>query len=165
MRANRRNPKPNATETNGPNRGPDRAPEFGCAFATDVTPNVTVVFTADPAGVRVAGLKPHARYDGWPEQAKLTVPVKLLIGVTVSVAFTGAELVSVPLLGLMVSEKSGGGGTVMVTVTAADVEPEKAVAPPYCAVMESLPAGKVVVEKVATPAALREPVPIEVAPS
>lgn len=88
-----------------------------------------------------------------------------MIGVTVRAAFAGVELFSVPLEGLMLREKSGGRGAVTVTMTAADVEPEKAVAPPYCAVMESLPADKVVVEKVATPEALREPVPMDVTPS
>ena len=81
-----------------------------------------------------------------------------------SAAVAGTELFSVPLVGLILSEKSGGGGAVMVTMTAADVEPEKAAAPPYCAVIESLPADKAVVERVATPEALREPVPMDVAP-
>jgi len=87
-----------------------------------------------------------------------------LTGVTASVAVAGAELVSVPLVGLMFNEKSGT-GTVMVTVTADEVEAAKAALPPYVAVMEWLPAAREVVEKVATPELSRVPVPMDVAPS
>ena len=87
-----------------------------------------------------------------------------MTGVTVIVTGNGEEAVTVPLDRLRASEKLGA-GAVMVTVTALDVEPAKGAAPPYCAVMESLPAGRAVVESVATPEALREPVPIDVAPS
>ena len=55
-RANSRNPKPNARHT----RGAGRAPVLGCAFALAEAAKVTVVVTADPAGVSVAGLKLHA---------------------------------------------------------------------------------------------------------
>lgn len=80
-------------------------------------------------GVTVAGLKLHATPEGRPEQAKLTDALKPLAGVTVSDAVAGLELVSVPLAGLMESEKSGA-GAVIVTVSAADVLPLKFESPP-----------------------------------
>ena len=87
---------------------------------------LTVVLTGDPAGVSVVGLKLHAAPDGRPEQAKLIAVLNPFTGVTVKVAETGA----VPLAGLIAIEKSAGGGAVMLTDTALDVDEEKAVDPP-----------------------------------
>jgi hypothetical protein len=92
---------------------------------------LTVVLIAAPAGVRVEGLKLQPTPEGRPEQLKLTVPAKAFTGVTVSLADAGVDLVSVPLVGLIVSEKSGGGAADMVTVTVLEVEAEKALLPPY----------------------------------
>jgi hypothetical protein len=88
--------------------------------------NVTVVLSGAPAGVRVAGLNPHEAPAGRPEQAKLIAELKPFTGVTVRVAVAGA----VPLAGLIAAEKSAGGGAVIVTVTALDVDEEKEVDPP-----------------------------------
>ena len=79
-----------------------------------------------PAGVSVVGLKLHVAPDGRPEQAKLIVELNPLTGVTVKIAEAGA----VPIAGLIVKEKSAGGGAVIVTVTALDVDEENAVDPP-----------------------------------
>ena len=87
-----------------------------------------------------------------------------MTGVKVSVALAGAEPVSVPLVGLMLNEKSGG-GAVMVTVTAVEVDLAKLALPPYCAVMEWLLTARVVVEKVPTPEESRAPLPMDVTPS
>ena len=106
---------------------------------------MTVDVSAAPAGVSVAGLKVHPTEAGRPEQAKLTVPVNPLTGVTVSVALAAAVLVSVPLPGLTPSVKSGA-GAVMVTGTALDVDTENDASPPYAAVIEWLPTASDVVE-------------------
>lgn len=92
--------------------------------------NVTVVLTGAPAGVTFAGLKLHDRPEGSPEQAKVTAASKPLTGVTVMLAVAGAEPVSVPLPGLIDSEKSGGAGAEIVTVTPAEMLPLKLVSPP-----------------------------------
>ena len=89
---------------------------------------MTVVVADDPVGVTAAGLKLHETPVGRPEQAKLTDALKPFTGVTVSDAVAELELVSVPLAGLMESEKSGA-GAVTVTVSAADVLLLKFVSP------------------------------------
>jgi hypothetical protein len=160
LRVSSQKPKPNAAMLIGARRVP--AP--GRELAVAELEKLTTVLIADPAGVSVAGLKPQATPDGRPEQAKLTMPVKPLIGVTVTNAKTGFDSAAVPLDGLMESEKSGG-GAVMAIVSAFDVEAAKVVLPPYSAVMEWLPAAKEAVVRVASPEALREPTPIEAPPS
>jgi hypothetical protein len=87
---------------------------------------LTVVVSGAPAGVSVAGLKLHVAPDGRPEQVKLIAELNPFTGVTVKVADAGA----VPLAELIDREKSAGGGAVMVTVTAMDVDEENAVDPP-----------------------------------
>jgi hypothetical protein len=87
---------------------------------------LTVVLSGAPAGVSVAGLKLHDAPVGRPEQAKLIAALNPFTGVTVKVAEAGA----VPLAGLIATEKSAGGGAVMLTDTALDVDEEKAVDPP-----------------------------------
>jgi hypothetical protein len=53
----------------------------------------------------------------------------------------------------------------IATVSAVDAEGAKRVSPPYCAVMEWLPAASELLEKVATPEVLSVPVPKDVVPS
>jgi hypothetical protein len=123
-----------------------------------------VVLAGDPAGVTVAGLKLQETPDGRPEQAKLTVLLKPLTGVTVAVVEAEAEPDSVPLAGLMEREKSGA-GAVMVTATALEFDAPNPVAPPYCASMLWLPTASVEVVRAAFPLASREIMPIDVPPS
>ena len=87
---------------------------------------LTVVLSGDPVGVSVVGLKLHDAPDGRPEQAKLIVELNPFVGVTVKVAEAGA----VPPAGLIEREKSAGGGAMIVTVTALDIDAEKTVEPP-----------------------------------
>jgi hypothetical protein len=89
---------------------------------------LTVVVAAAPAGVTVGGLKEQVIPDGSPEQAKLTAELKPFVGVTETVAVAGELVVPVPLLGLIVSAKSGT-GTVIETLTAFDAEAENPAAP------------------------------------
>ena len=124
MRARARSqlPNPKARKTSGAGLSPRR----GCAIAAMPPEKLTVLLSGAAAGVSVAGLKLHAAPDGRPEQAKLIVELNPFTGVTVKVADAGA----VPLAGLIVREKSAGGGAVIVTVTALDTEEENAVDPP-----------------------------------
>ena len=122
------------------------------------------VVTAAPVGVTVEGLKLHDNPVGRPEQVKLTALLNPLVGVTVSVDVAGAELLSVPLAGLMESEKSGPGAE-MATLTAFDVEALKLLSPAYWAVMEWLPIASEEVERVAIPLELRLCMPRVVVPS
>ena len=127
FRARRRNQRPNPRTARVKGARPPL--KSGRAMADVLPENVTVVLTGAPAGVTVAGLKLHETPEGSPEQAKVTAASKPLTGATVMLAVAGVELVSVPLPGLIDSEKSGAGAE-MVTVTAAEVLPLKLVSPP-----------------------------------
>ncbi len=119
-------PNPRAAKVKG-----TRLPfDAGRSMADALPENVTVALSGAPAGVTVAGLKPHDTPEGNPEQAKATAVSKPFVGVTVMLAVAGVELVSVPLPGLIDSEKSGGGGAETVTVTAGEVLPSKLLSPP-----------------------------------
>ena len=83
---------------------------------------VTVVDTAAPLGVTVAGLNAHAAPCGSPEHTKLVVAVKPPDGVSMIVAFAELPAATVPLAGLTASVKSGVGAPPTVTVTAVDVD-------------------------------------------
>ena len=69
---------------------------------------VAVVVTGAPLGVTVVGLKEQVLPVGSPVQAKLTEPVKLLIGVTVIVAVPLWPANRVRLVVGELAEKSGG---------------------------------------------------------
>jgi len=102
---------------------------------------VTVVVTAEPEGVTVAGLKPQLTPVGNPEHAKLTAALNPLLGVTVTVAVADEDPVSDPLPGLTDTAKSGV-GALMVTVTGLDVDAAKPVAPAYWAAIVCVPTAR-----------------------
>jgi hypothetical protein len=83
--------------------------------------------------------------------------------VTVIVVVPGIWRVTVMLVGDADSVKFAT-GALTVTLSAEDVEAEKFVSPPYCAVIECTPTASVDVEYVAIPPAI-VPIPIDVAPS
>jgi hypothetical protein len=118
FRARLRNQTPNPRTAKAKGARPPL--KSGCAMADVLAENVTVALTGALLGVTIAGLKLHETPEGNPEQTKVTAASKPLTGVTVILAVAGVELVSVPLAGLIESEKSGGGAE-MVTVTAGEV--------------------------------------------
>ena len=61
-----------------------------------------------PVGFTVVGLNEHVSPEGSPEQAKLTEPLKLLMGVTVTVAVPLAPVNTVRVVGVVAAVKSGG---------------------------------------------------------
>lgn len=159
-RENRKTPNPSAAKRA---EGPRRL-AAGWAIADAVPEKVTVVVTADPEGVTVAGLKLQLTPVCRPEHAKLTAELKPLLGVIVTVAVAEEEPVSDPLKGLIDTEKSGV-GALIVTETGLDVDAAKPVAPAYCATIECDPTARLEVVNVATPEAFSVPDPIVAPPS
>ena len=84
-----------------------RLPSFLAAVRV---PEIVIwLVTAEPAGITDAGLNAHASPEGKPEQARLTALLNPFDGVTVTVAVADVDFVSVPLAGVIESEKSGVG--------------------------------------------------------
>ena len=101
------------------NAGIDRA-------ASEPVPIVSVLVTAFPASVTVAGLKEHVSFDGSVPQLGVSVPVKPPIGVKVSVVMPVAPRAMVTLEGAAVTVKPG---TATVILRAEDVLLAKLVSP------------------------------------
>ncbi len=80
---------------------------------------------AAPLGVTLAGLKRQVESTGSPLHERLVAALKPLIGVTVTVTVVVPPLVSEPLAGVSVIEKSGTGAALTVTTNAADTEAAK----------------------------------------
>jgi hypothetical protein len=137
----------------------------GRNIADPLSANVTVLLTAAPAGVTVAGLKLHPTVAGSPEQVKLTADANPASGVTVSFAVVGLVFVAVPLAALIASRKSGVPAAAIVTITLFELEAENPVAPTYCAVSVCVPTARLEVVSVAPPWAFSGPPPIPELPS
>ena len=90
--------------------------------------------------------------------------MKPFAGVTVTTAIPGFDAVTVTLEGVAESVKLPV-AAVMLIETAVEVDPAKVASPPYCAVIECVPAASVEVAKVAEPEPFSVPGPSVVAPS
>ena len=123
-----------------------------------------VVVAAEPEGVTVVGLKAQVTPVGKPVHARVTTELKPLLGVMVTVAVAGDEFVSVPLAGVIDTEKSGA-AALMVTVTKLDVEPENPLPPVYSAAIVCAPNERLEVVKIAAPDEFSVPEPMIAPPS
>ena len=137
-------------------RGPGRAAPVAVALMVTV-----VVAAVVPEGVTVAGLNAQETPAGRPEQAKLTAELNPFDGVMLTVADAGAVFVSVPLPGLIVSEKSGDGAAVIVTASGLDTDDPKLLLP-KAAVIDCGPTGRLEVVIAALPVPSRVCVPTTV---
>jgi hypothetical protein len=89
---------------------------------------IVTVVVPDPA--TVAGENPQVTFAGKLVHTKLTVPLKLLIGVTVTVEVVCAPLEIVAFAGFNVRLKSAGVTALTVTVIPEETEPLKLALPP-----------------------------------
>lgn len=130
---------------------------MSAAVATFVEMVRVDVRAALPLGVTVAGLKLQVAFAGSPVQANESIEVKPAPGVAMTVDVPLAPLAIDRDAGLNDRLKAGWVPTKMLT--AAEVEAANTELPLYCAVTLLVPAGSVVVVKVAAPEAFSMPVP------
>ncbi len=120
-----------------------------------------VVIAVVPFGVTLVGLKVQVASDGSPEgQLKVTAWLKPACGVTVIVDVPlcpGELMVIVVGFAAMVKSSTAKGRI-------AEVDAPKAKSPPYAAVTELLPPGRLVIVNVATPALFNGAVPNDFRP-
>ena len=109
------------------------------------------------------GEKLHAAPAGSPEHANVTIPLKPLLDVSVTVDVADAPAATEPDVGASAIAKSGF-AAVTVRLTAPDVDAANAALPLYCAVKDRSPTGSNVVDIVAVPCGVRAALPTALVP-
>ena len=123
-----------------------------------------MVVTGPPFGVTKCGSNSQSIPSGTFEQENRTCWLNPLVGVTVTTAMPAGDGVTVTLDGETESVKFPA-GAVMLIESAVEVDVAKFASPPYCAVIECVPADNVDVENVVEPDVFNVPGPRLVAPS
>jgi hypothetical protein len=123
----------------------------------------SIVVTGPPFGVTECGSNSQSMASGKFEHENCTAWLKPFVGVTVTTVIPGCAAVTVTFDGA--TERVKFPAAVILIGTALDVDAAKFASPPYFAVIEWVPAAKVVVAKFAEPEPLSVPVPMLVAAS